>query len=133
MNDGAGAFYVDNVYAPAPTADLVVNYLKTWVYPDDYYLTPGADIQRGKTVFMYSQISDAETPSNQLTVSISYRLQGGGWTTASATYSPGGGYWYVDWVVPGGAAAGLYDVKVEVSDPNGGSASSTQTGRFNIV
>ena len=56
------------------------------------------------------------------------------WTNATGNwYANYGGYWYVDWVIPGSATTGLYDVIVEVSDSDGGSASVNELGEFNIT
>jgi hypothetical protein len=82
---------------------------------------------------MYTKVSDAETASASLTVSISYRPQGGDWVTAAATYSAPNNYWYVSWAIPEGAVLGLYDVKVDVSDGKGGSASATELGEYNVI
>ena len=80
---------------------------------------------------MYSRITDAETASADLdTVDISYMPQGGSWTTVSATYNPTYNYWYVDWVIPGGASLDIYDVKVDVSDGDGGTDSKTDIGEL---
>jgi hypothetical protein len=121
-----------NVVA-AVNANPAIVYVYSWVYPDDYKLATGGDAPRGRTLRMYSRISDAETPSSGLTVSVSYRRQAGSWTTVPASYNPGQDYWYVDWTISGDAQLGLYDVKVDVIDPNGGSASTTVLNQFNVV
>ena len=82
---------------------------------------------------MYSRVGDAETLSSELTVSISYRPQGGEWTTEAATYNVVWDYWGIDWVIPGDAVPGLYDVRVDVEDPSGGSVSSTELGEFTVM
>jgi hypothetical protein len=110
-----------------------IGWISAWVYPDNYWLVTGGDVARGKTLRIYSGVSDAETPSQDLTVSISYRPQGGEWTTTQASYNPTWDYWYIDWTIPGGATLGLYDVKVDASDPNGGSVSSTVLSQFKVV
>ncbi len=82
---------------------------------------------------MFAQITDTETAQADLTVSISYRPKGGSWTTVPATYHVTGDYWYVNWVIPGGATPGLDDVKVDVSDGDGGSATATELGEYEVV
>ena len=69
-----------------------------------------------------------------LTVTIKYKAQSdSGWTTATGDwYANYGGYWYVDWVIPGGATTGLYDVTVDVSDADGGYATVTEYSEFTV-
>ena len=93
----------------------------------------GKNIATGNRVRMYTKVSDAETASASLTVRISYRPQGGNWTTRIATYDAPNNYWYVSWTIPEDADLGLYDVKVNVSDGNGGSATATELGEYNII
>jgi hypothetical protein len=113
-------------------ADPSVEWIRAWGYPGDR-LDPGGTINRGDTVRMYSNISDVESASSALDVNISYRLQGGSWTTETATYRVDKNYWYIDWLIPIDATPGLYDVKVDVEDPDGGVNSSIETGEFNVV
>ena len=78
-------------------------------------------------------ITDVETPSPDLTVTISYMPQGDSWTTVAGTYYAVGNYWYFDWVIPSGATEGLYDVMIEATDGDGGSSSRTELAEFNVV
>ena len=96
-------------------------------------LDPAGTIGTGNRVRMYTRVSDAETASASLTVNISYRPQGGNWTTRAATYDAPNNYWYVSWTIPEGADPGLYDVKVDVSDGKGGSATATELGEYNVI
>lgn len=96
-------------------------------------LDPGGEIATGCRVRMYTRVSDAETPASDLTVTISYRPQGGDWTTEEASYNAMWDYWYVDWVIPGDAVTGLYDVKVDVADPHGGYGTLTELGEFTVI
>ena len=82
---------------------------------------------------MYTKVSDAETASSALTVSISYMPQGGSWTTEPATYYAALDYWYYEWTIPGGADLDLYDVKVDVSDGDGGAGTVTELGEFTVT
>ena len=96
-------------------------------------LDPGGEVDTGSKVLLYSRIGDAETSASDLTVYISYRPQGGGWTTEAATYNDAWDYWRIDWVIPGDAVPGLYDVKVDAEDPDEGSTSSTELGEFTVM
>jgi hypothetical protein len=111
----------------------VVKYLSLYSISDNQWLSQGGDITSGKTLRIYYVVSDAQTPSSQLTVSISYRPSGGSWTTVPATYFQTWDYWYYDWVLPGGATLGLYDVKVDVATPDLRSTTSTTPNAFNVV
>jgi len=83
---------------------------------------------------MYPLVSDARTESSSLTVAISYKPEGGAsWTTETASYYAADDYFYHDWVIPGGAETGLYDVKVEVWDSDGGYSTKTETREFNVT
>jgi hypothetical protein len=56
------------------------------------------------------------------------------WTEVAGTYeSVYNHYYYYDWTVPAGASLGLYDVEVIVTDDDGGAASKTELGEFNVV
>jgi uncharacterized repeat protein (TIGR02543 family) len=112
----------------------VVNYVHVWGYPGGL-LDPAGTIRPGEAVRIFTSITDAETPSNQLTVTISYKAQSDSvWTSTSALWEPlYGGYWYYDWVIPQGVSSGLYDVMVEASDQNGGFILVTEYGEFNVV
>ncbi len=72
--------------------DPVVEYVRTWGFPGGR-LDPAGTIARGGTVRMYTKVSDTETASSALNVSISYMPQGGSWTTESATYYANLDYW----------------------------------------
>jgi hypothetical protein len=117
----------------AANQNPVVNYLALYSMTDHAWISTGGNEALGSTLRIYYGISDAETPSSGLTVSISYRTSGGGWVTKTALYDVPYNYWYFDWVIPGGATPGFYDVKVDVSDPNGGSTSSTTMNAFKLV
>jgi hypothetical protein len=71
-------------------ADPIVNYIRA--EGPTGRLDSGKNIATGNKVRMYTKVSDAETASASLTVSISYRPQGGDWVTAAATYSAVGRY-----------------------------------------
>jgi len=109
-----------------------VEWMWAWGVPGGR-LDPGGEIDRGGLVRLYSGVSDVETASSDLSVDISYRPQGGDWTTVGATYSAYWGYWYYDWVIPGDATLGLYDVKVDAEDPDGGFSSMTELGEFEVI
>jgi hypothetical protein len=109
-----------------------VEWIRAWGYPGGR-LDPGGEIEGGSKVRMCSRVSDPETASSALDVNISYRVQGEDWTTESATYRADVDYWYIDWVIPLDAETGLYDVKIDVMDPDEGVDTSTETGEFEIV
>ena len=96
-------------------------------------LNPAGTIGIGSTVHMYTHVTDNETDSASLTVNIRYRRQRGKWTTVAASYSAPNNYWYVDWSIPGGADLGLYDVKVDVFDGDGSSATATDPGEYDVI
>jgi hypothetical protein len=125
MRVDAGKFRVDN-------ADPVIVYIKTFDITDNYYPPEGGNVKKDKTLRIYSGVSDGETPSIGLTVTTSYRLQGGSWVSSAAFYNQGQGYWYVDWTIPGDAAIGLYDVRVVAGDPDGGSVMRVDAGKFRV-
>jgi hypothetical protein len=132
-NTGGGQFTLTST--GAPNAVPVVNYVHVWGYPGGL-LDPAGSINRTGTVRIYAGVSDLETASNLLNVTIKFKAQAGlGWTNITATLweSLYGGYWYYDWIVPGTASLGLYDVTVEVSDAAGGFATVTETGEFNVT
>jgi uncharacterized repeat protein (TIGR02543 family) len=116
------------------TADPVVNYVHVWGYPGEL-LDPAGSINTGEMVRIFAGVSDAETSSDLLSVTISYKAQADSdWTAVSAQWQPHyGGYWYYDWTIPGGATTGLYDVMVEVSDGDDGTASVSEYGEFTVV
>jgi V8-like Glu-specific endopeptidase len=118
--------------APVVNTDPSVDWIEAWGYPGGP-LAPGGEVSSGSIIRLYSQVSDAETPASDLTVTISYRPQGGSWTTEAAAYCATWNFWYYDWSIPGDATPGLYDAKVDVADPQGGSSSSTELGRFKVV
>jgi hypothetical protein len=66
-------------------------------------------------------------------VRLSYRPQGGAWVTQPAFYSPLYNTWSIYWTIPEDASTGLYDVKIDVSNPTGGSASNMTLGQFNLA
>jgi hypothetical protein len=113
--------------------DPVVNYVHVWGYPGGL-LDPAGSINTGEKVRIYTGITDAETSSDLLSVTISYKAHVDlDWTVVSAQWESNyGGYWYYDWTIPGGATTGLYDVMVEVSDGDGGTASVTEYGEFTV-
>ena len=119
-------------YTILPNTDPSVEWIRAWESSAGR-LDPGGEVSTGCRVRMYSRVGDLETPASDLNVSISYRPQGGGWTTEAAAYHAGSNYWYVDWDIPEEAAPGLYDIKVDVEDPHGGTASSTELGEFTIA
>jgi hypothetical protein len=112
-------------------ADPVVVFIKA--VSGDGRLDPGGNVSRGDNVRMLSRVADLETNMSDLLVTISYRPQGGAWVNVSATYQPNRGNWYYDWVIPGDAVVGLYDIMVNVSDPDGGATLRLETGEFNVV
>jgi hypothetical protein len=135
FGDGVSATSNSVTLTQGTNSNPVVNYNLAWGYPGGL-LTPGGSIATGSTVRMYTGVSDLETASNLLTVQISYKPHSSGsWTTITSTtwLSLYGGYWYYDWVIPGSATLGSYDVKVDVSDPSGGSASNTVSNSFTVV
>ena len=113
-------------------AKPIVNYLSLYSITDHTWLNTGDTISAGKTLRIYYGISDSETPTADLTVKISYGPTGGSLTEQSATYFSTWNYFYYDWVIPSSTTLSLYDVKVEVSDGNGGSATLTTTGSFSV-
>ena len=97
------------------------------------YLDPGGEVQTGGSVQLQTRVSDLETPTTSLSVTISYRPQGGTWTSKTTFYNSIYNFWYYDWNIPGDAAPGLYDVKVDVEDLDGGLTTSTKLGVFTVV
>jgi len=112
--------------------DPSVVYIRVWGVPGGR-LDPGGTIEQGEVVRMYSQVSDVETTSWDLSVNVSYRVQGGDWVTEAATYKADKDFWYMDWTIPMDAPVGLYDVKVDVKDPDGGTESLTELGEFEVI
>ena len=113
-------------------ADPSIVYIHAKGYPGGL-LDLGEDVERGSTVKLYSRINDLETPSDALTVYISYKNPSGTWTRELASYYAPSNYWYYDWVIPFDAELGLYDVRVEASDLDGGSAEEIETSEFNVI
>jgi hypothetical protein len=114
-------------------ANPVVTYIGAWGYPGGP-LDPAGSVGVGVRVRMYTGVTDAETASDQLAVNISYKAQADlVWTVVSAQWEPYYGYWYYDWVIPGGVSPGLYDIRVGASDGNGGSVLVTEYGEFTVV
>jgi len=111
----------------------VINYLSLYSITDQTWLNTGHIIIAGKTLRIYTGVSDADTPPADLTVKISYGPSGGSLTEKTGAYFSAWDYFYYDWVIPIDAATGIYDVKVNVTDPNGGTASSSQTDMFEVV
>ena len=107
-------------------------YVRSWVSPDNQPLEQGGTVSTGKSLEMYAQVSDAKTASKDLTVNISYRPQGGSWTTPTASYDPTYDYWYIIWMIPSDATTGSYDVKVDMSTPDYRSTKSTIFNAFNV-
>ena len=66
-------------------------------------------------------------------MSISYRPSLGSWTEVVAEFNSKWDYWYIDWTIPGGADLGMYDVKVDVDDGDGGIVSRTDTDKLNVI
>jgi len=134
-SDGNGGSVSATEYGEFAVANAnpVINYIHVWGYPGGL-LDPAGSIKRGESVRIFSGVVDAETPSNQLNVTIRYKAQADSvWTIVSAQWESNyGGYWYYDWTIPGNASLGLYDVQVEASDGNGGSASVTEYGEFTV-
>jgi hypothetical protein len=112
--------------------DPFVNWIRAKEMPG-LRLDPGGIIETGSQIRMWSEVGDAETPSSDLTVYISYRPQGGEWTTEAATYNDVWDFWLVFWDIPEDAETGLYDIKVDVEDLDGGSVSSTELGEFSVA
>ncbi|PVX23189.1 MAG: hypothetical protein CW691_11345, partial [Candidatus Bathyarchaeum sp.] len=113
-------------------SDPVVNYIFAWGHPGGR-LDPAGSINRGERVHIYTFVSDNETPSDQLTVTIKYKAQTDPtWTETTATWEPTYNYWYYDWTIPEDATLGLYDVMIEVTDEDNDSTTSTEYGEFNI-
>jgi len=130
--DGGSAVVTELGEFTVANADPVVGYVHVWGYPGGL-LDPGGSISTGQRVRIYTGVSDVETSSDLLDVTISYRVEGGGWTGVSGVWlSLYGGYWYVDWVIPGSATTDLYNVMVEVSDGAGGYASVIEYGEFTV-
>jgi subtilisin family serine protease len=113
--------------------DPMVTYISAW--SGGVKIDPAGTVSPGETVRILTIVEDAETPSDELTVTIGYKAQADTtWTNVTASWeSVWGEYWYIDWLIPGGATAGLYDVLIQVSDPDGGSATQTETGEFNVT
>jgi hypothetical protein len=121
---------LEAVFAPIPPQ--TIQWIRAWGYPGGVRLDPGGTIARGNKVRMCSRVSDPETASSELSVNVSYRVQGGSWITESAIYRADVDYWYVDWVIPFDAATGLYDVKIDVMDSDGGVNTYTEMGEFMV-
>ena len=110
----------------------VINYLSLYSITDQTWLNTGDTISAGKTLRIYTGVSDADTPPAGLAVKISYGPSGGSLTQQSATYFSTWDYYYYDWAIPSGTTAGAYDVKIDVTD-GVNPASSTTSGAFSIV
>ena len=110
-----------------------MNWLHLYVFEGNDYPQIGGNIATGKTLRIYSWVSDADTAQADLAVSISYRPSGGSWVPVSPSYESTQGYWYYDWAIPSGTAMGLYDIQVDVVDPDGGTVSSTTMDAFNLT
>jgi hypothetical protein len=77
---------------------------------------------------------DPDTPVQGLTVEFYLRQSGGDWFTLPApTCRIDKSWWYADWVVPGGAVAGLYDVRVVVDGGSNPSVTYEEYNEFNVV
>jgi hypothetical protein len=133
VSDGAGGSASVTEYGEFTVVNVApaVTFVGAW--GSTGRLDPAGSVSRGANVRIYTYVTDAETASSQLAVSIKYRAPGAGWVTVSPQWESGGGYWYYDWLVPTSATLGLYDVSVEVSDGSGGSASVTELGEFTVV
>jgi hypothetical protein len=120
---------------PIPTLENIdpnVLWIKVREHPGSR-LDPSGNITRGKTVRIYTRVSDAETDVSSLWVRIKYRVQGGSWVTVTPTYHVISDQWRFEWSIPLDAELGLYDVKVVVKDPDGGRAVKIEKGEFEIV
>ncbi len=93
-------------------------------------LDSGGNITLGKTVRIYTRVSDAETDASSLWVRIKYRVQGGSWITGTPIYSLNKNTWRLIWDIPLDAELGLYDVKVVVKDLDGGRSVKIEKGEF---
>ncbi len=136
VNDGTGGSatsIITGQFIVSANPKPIIVYVSSWIDPANQLLQQGGNVLYGETIRLYTQISDANTASKNLKVNISYRPQGGSWTTPVASYDPTYDYWYVDWSIPLNATAGLYDVKVDVTNGAGVSSTSTIVGRFNMV
>jgi uncharacterized repeat protein (TIGR02543 family) len=114
--------------------DPVITSTHVWGYPGGQ-LDPAGSIYRGNKVRIYSWVSDLETPVADLSVTIKYKAQSDTeWTEVPGLFEPVyNQYYYCDWTIPAGASLGLYDVEVVVDDGDGGVASETELGEFNVV
>jgi hypothetical protein len=130
--DGGSALVIETGEFAVVNSDPVISYVHVWGYPGGL-LDPGGSINTGERVRIYAGITDAETSSDLLDVTIGYRVEGGDWTAVAGSWDSFYGYWYYDWVIPGDAAAGLYDVIVNASDGDGGSVVATELGEFTVM
>ena len=95
-------------------------------------LDQGAAVSQGEKLFLRTVVSDRETPSSGLSVDIGLRLQGGTWIFKEATYETSQDYWYIYWNIPIDAELGLYDVRVDASDPHDGTNFQIVEGLFSV-
>ena len=113
-------------------ADPVVAWL--WAQTPAGRIDPGGTIARGKTITILTQVSDPETAASELNVNISYRPQGGSWISGTPVIDhETSNYWYYNWDIPMDADLGLYDIKIDVEDPDGGTTTDTDTGEFQVI
>ncbi len=89
---------------------------------------------KARIIMVRTGVSDVETPASGMTsVEISFKPQSSGsWTTRTASYSSSG-HWYIDETLSISADLGLYDVRVDVTDPDAGVGTKTDTGEFTVI
>jgi hypothetical protein len=129
-------YILDNIFTPMHepvNTDPSVDWIRVRIRSSgDSRIDPGGSVDQGIKIRLYARVSDAETDSSELTVRMFYRRQGGSWTEIAPVYHVTYDYWYYNWDIPGDAVPGLYDVKVDVEDPSGGSAMLTEMGEFSV-
>jgi hypothetical protein len=101
-----------------------------WGMPDEVNIG-GAPV--GHSILISAMVTDPSTPEGGLTVYISYKAQSESkWTKELATSLSGADEYGIFWNIPLDATTGLYDVKVEATNPSGRSTSVTEEGKFRV-
>lgn len=119
----SGTFSI--IYTNTPP---VINDLFIWSYETNGVINPDGSVSGGNLVRIFATVTDAETPSSQLVVYITYKGQ-----RIRALWEPlYNGYWYVEWNIPQAEQAGRITVLVEAYDPQLEPA-ITKTTAFNVT
>ena len=119
------------VSADPVNTDPAVNWIR--VRSPSERLDPGGEVSQGSSVRIITGVTDIETETAELAVTISYLPPGGAWTEVTASHNPNQDNWYGIWAIPDDAVLGLYDVMVNVTDLDGGSSWMIDMGEFHVT